>query len=175
VTHQPTPKMGDRMGDWPYIRTSTVDEFAAVFWERVAKGDGCWTWLGRTTGKGYGQITSKWFTTKSAHRIAYELANGPAGDLHVLHRCDNPPCVNPAHLFLGTNRDNIHDMLRKGRQPRIGSKNPHAKLTEAQVGTVKRMLADGWSYAAISLQTGVPRYAISAIYCGKVWRHVEAA
>jgi hypothetical protein len=88
------------------------------FWSRVALGDDreCWEWRGRTTRAGYGQTdVLNWPVL--AHRIAWVMAFGVIENgLYVLHSCDNRPCVNPAHLFLGTQKDNINDMIRKGRQ-----------------------------------------------------------
>lgn len=91
------------------------------FWSKVRKGDGCWLWTSNAHHNGYGQIAlSRNGATRQrwawAHRVAWELTNGPipAGQL-VLHRCDTPLCVNPAHLFLGTHLENIADSVRKGR------------------------------------------------------------
>ena len=89
------------------------------FWEKVdvsAGPHGCWLWIATVTNKGYGQF-SKGRVSVTAHRMSWELANGvkPPTDLFVCHRCDTPTCVNPAHLFLGTHRDNIADMVAKGR------------------------------------------------------------
>lgn len=85
------------------------------FWERVNK-DGCWRWTGATNGKGYGQVTVDG-VHYLAHRIAYSLAKGSVPDgLLVCHHCDNPICVRPSHLFVGTHRDNAHDMIKKGRR-----------------------------------------------------------
>src|SRR5687768_2203335 len=90
------------------------------FWEKVKTGDGCWPWQGGCRGKGYGQC---FFRGKphAAHRVSWMLANGdiPNG-LYVLHKCDNPPCVNPGHLFLGTQSENMIDCARKGRVATIG-------------------------------------------------------
>lgn len=87
------------------------------FYEKVQKTEGCWLWLGSITRGGYGSYTLKSYKgTTRAHRIAYLLEYGPFDPkLFVCHRCDNPPCVRPEHLFLGTRQDNTDDMMRKGR------------------------------------------------------------
>jgi hypothetical protein len=87
------------------------------FWSKVQRSDGCWLWTGASTWQGYGLIHHHGRRGMvSVHRLSWTIANGgiPAG-LQVLHRCDNPPCVNPDHLWLGTNADNIADKLAKGR------------------------------------------------------------
>lgn len=92
------------------------------FWEKVAKGDpdDCWLFLGTKNNKGYGMLQRKVAGVSGkrlAHRISFELNVGPVpADLCVLHQCDNPPCVNPRHLFLGTKKDNVDDMIAKGRK-----------------------------------------------------------
>ena len=89
------------------------------------KTDGCWVWNGATDGDGYGCFS---YAGKSyrAHRIALELDGRPPGEMFACHHCDNPSCVNPDHLFVGTNKDNMVDMVAKGRNPdRFGPKNPN--------------------------------------------------
>lgn len=88
----------------------------AKFWSRVDKSGSCWTWQGARGRGGYGRFSLA-LGTLSAHRLAYTLLVGsiPKG-MCVCHRCDNPPCVNPDHLFVGTYRDNIRDMMQKGRR-----------------------------------------------------------
>lgn len=88
------------------------------FWAKVQKAgpDDCWPWLASRMPKGYGKLGIASTTPKLAHRVSWELHYGPIPEgLFVCHRCDNPPCVNPAHLFLGTCTDNLRDMVAKGR------------------------------------------------------------
>lgn len=87
------------------------------FWSKVDKSGECWLWKSSRGPKGYGQFTVKRGSNPVlTHRLAWELTSGPIeGGLFVLHRCDNPPCCNPEHLFLGTNADNVRDMMSKGR------------------------------------------------------------
>lgn len=108
-------------------------------WTRVdiREPDECWPFLGARNAKGYGQMRVK-MRQHPAHRLAYATATGTEpGDLCVLHRCDNPPCCNPAHLFLGTHGDNNRDTAAKGRTAR-GELHHKAKLTAEQVRTIDR-------------------------------------
>jgi HNH endonuclease len=93
-------------------RVRPVDE---RFWAKVKRGPGCWEWQGYRDRKGYGRIGGG-KDSQLVHRLSWSLHHGDPGELCVLHHCDNPPCVNPDHLFLGTIQDNNADMIAKGRR-----------------------------------------------------------
>jgi hypothetical protein len=140
------------------------------FWAKVVVGLECWHWSGRRTKLGYGQFDIDG-RTRFAHRLAWSFSNGEAPrELDVLHKCDNPACVNPKHLMLGTHLDNMRDKVAKGRQPR-GEQIAHAKLTEDQVKQIK---AAGRTVPRQQMaeRFGVNRQAISNILCGRKWKHV---
>jgi hypothetical protein len=139
--------------------------------ERIPEG-GCWVWMGTTTVRGYGQIISH-NRKHYAHRASYQAFIGeiPKG-MYVCHACDNVYCVNPAHLFLGTQKQNLEDMARKGRST-IGSKNSRAKLTEEQVKSIKKLINDGWTSSAIAKNFGVTAGCIAQIKRKERWNHVN--
>lgn len=130
--------------------------------------NGCWMYIGGWNTKNYGVF---WVNGKSrtAHRVAYELYVGSIpDDLSVLHTCDNPWCINPKHLFVGTQQDNIDDMISKGRDGFIRTKNGRALLDEDDIIEIKKLL-DQFSQQHIANQFGVSRSTISAISTGRNW------
>lgn len=149
------------------------------FWNLVQKGDGCWQWLGSKTRGGYGMfgVSRPHWHNVIASRHAYTLTYGeiPSG-FDVCHRCDNPSCVNPSHLFLGTAKENMQDAARKGRMrpPRLkGEEHPHAKLTTAQVVEINRRAAAGERQASLAREFGISAVTVCQIVKGNRWVHVK--
>jgi hypothetical protein len=145
------------------------------FMKRVGKTDTCWLWLGNRTCNHTRPCL--WIEGKMvyAYRLAYELMTGPIlTGLKVLHKCDNPMCVNPAHLFLGTQEDNMHDMRRKGRSAR-GEGHPQRKLTDDQVRYIRRVYIPRhpeFGGKALGMKFGIGN--ASAVAKGRVWSHVKS-
>lgn len=159
------------------------------FWRRVDKSADCWVWTGCVDNRGYGQIsTGKTGKHIKTHRLAWELENGsiPEG-LCVCHKCDNPPCVRPDHLFLGSKADNNRDMKRKGRQafgdrapsrrnperyPR-GTGHHYAKLNESIVRDIRSRYRQGQATEfALAHEYGVSVGCVSGIVNRKSWKHI---
>lgn len=131
---------------------------------------GCWVWQKGIQSYGYGTV---WYgetrSRRLAHRVLYELHRGPIPDgLFVLHRCDNPPCVNPDHLFLGTARDNAQDCVSKGRWPSKAGMN--STLTPKAVQDIR---TSGESQKVLADRYGVSQSTISRAKNGKCWSHVK--
>jgi hypothetical protein len=144
--------------------------FEERFWKRVKKlKSGCWIWTGSRTPQGYGQfIIERAKHAAYTHRASWTYTYGPIPEgVQVLHHCDNPPCVNPQHLFLGTHCDNLNDMSQKGRR--------HTKLTEAQVIEIRTLYVHGKrgsGYSALSKKFGVTPKAVAAIVRRHFWTHI---
>jgi hypothetical protein len=161
---------------------------AVRFWEKVQKDDvndrGCWRWTGAHGEFGHGHLSicrngEQWLV--QAHRVSYWLNVGdiPFG-LWVCHHCDNPWCVNPRHLFIGTRSDNMRDCARKGRtaaqarpecMPR-GESHGMVELTEKQVRDIRAAYASGATQVQLARRYKVGQPHISSIVLRKVWRHV---
>jgi hypothetical protein len=145
------------------------------FWNKVQKRgeNDCWEWQASLcVGYGRFQVNGKLML---AHRYSWELHNGPIPEgLHVCHHCDNRRCVNPAHLFLGTDKENRHDceMKGRGRQPK-GEANGQHKLTELQVCTIRNALLEGETLVRLAIQYNVTYGLIGHIKHGRAWKHVK--
>lgn len=144
------------------------------FWDRVHRPKhGCWTWTGATNADGYGWL---WWEGRNhlAHRISWELTYGEIPEnLCVLHHCDNPPCVHPHHLWLGTRQENNQDKTRKGRAQRLkGERNGRAKLTKELVLKLREMHKEGWSSTELADKFGIPKSTTHHAISGRTWSHL---
>jgi hypothetical protein len=157
---------------------------AERFWAKVDKTGECWEWTGSVSRDGYGNfaLNATRLNRKVvlAHRLSYvlhhpltiELLDHPT--ICVCHRCDNPRCVNPSHLFLGTMADNVKDRETKGRGNQAkGEKNRHAKLTETQVREIRGLWLDGGiTQLELSNKYGILKPTINKIIRRKYWKHI---
>jgi hypothetical protein len=159
------------------------------FWEkvRIAGEQDCWLWTGAVGRHGYGNFGMKAGHTVRAHRFSYELAKGsiPSG-LVILHGCDTALCVNPAHLSVGTQRDNMRDMVTKGRAL-VGDKNPTrvnpscrvrgeghgmVRLQRSDVLEIRRRVGAGEIYRSIARDFNISTSYVSQIFHRKHWSHI---
>lgn len=173
-----------------------TESVAERLWPSVNRTAGCWEWTGPAFRGGYGRVYFRG-RTLYAHRVSWELANGRIPDgLWVLHHCDNPPCVRPDHLFLGTHADNMADMVAKGRHSSLmhpeavvrgdrhpsrtkpwtrprGERHAMARLNTEQVMEIRRRyVAGGWTQEQLGFAFGITESNISRIVRDKNWRHL---
>lgn len=165
----------------PYLRSLTDSQrelLRAKFDEgmtpRPSNPDNCWLWGKGTTTFGYGRIGmfKDYWTT---HRLSFEFFNGDIPDgLCVLHKCDNPLCNNPSHLFTGTNADNVADMVFKNRQSKLkGERNGNSKLRLKDVGVIRRMARAGVAFSDIGYAFDITPTMSRHVATGKNWPHVN--
>lgn len=154
----------------------------ARFWKHVRKSEGCWEWTGSQGRRGYGHFAYAGKCLR-AHRVSWSLVNGPIpGGRVICHRCDNPRCVRPSHLFVGTTTDNMRDASRKGRlfgqrpgdSDRIacGEHHHRAILTERSVREIRSRAAAGESVQGLATEFGVSRATASRVVSLQTWKHV---
>ena len=126
--------------------------------------------MGSRDGDGYGQVSINDKMVK-VHRFVYELTEKIPERMCVLHKCDNPSCVNPYHLFIGTHKDNSDDKVKKDRQPK-GEKNGNSKLTEQDVLDLRTMYTLGFTSGYLAGQFGINRSTVCNILKRKWWKHI---
>ena len=169
------------MHDSRLKRTGTTDDppkktLADRFWAKVDRrgAEDCWLWTAATNEHGYGVMRpggQRSGPTVKAHRVSLILAGVDIDGLVIRHSCDNPPCVNPAHLSVGTKAENSADMVARGRSPR-GSRSGASKLTERQVAEIRARQAAGELHRVLAADYGVSRVTITNLVTGKSRRHV---
>lgn len=163
-----------------YVRRTATPSFEERFWAKVDKSGACWLWTGAKAAHGYGRVQlERTRTLRGAHRVAWELTYGtiPEGEGYhgwcVCHHCDNPSCVNPEHLFLGTQRDNVRDMVEKGRKVKSagrGERHWSARLTREQVIAARGMHTLGITMDSIANAWGVGIWSLRDAVKGRSWR-----
>lgn len=163
------------------IRSGAVVPQEDRFWAKVTKGgpNECWIWTGALNEHGYGVMRpagQRMGPSLKVHRYAAQLAGMDITGRVVRHKvCDNPPCVNPSHLTVGTQGDNINDCVSKGRNNR-GVRNAHAKLTDAEVIEIRTRYAFGDVFMRqLGDEYGVSQGAIQRVIAGTTWKHVRSA
>ena len=142
-----------------------------VFWKNVKRTKGCWIWIGAKHPKGYGFF--RLGEPYRSHRFSWMLFHGRIPkDMSVLHKCDNPPCVNPKHLYLGTYKDNARD-TSASRHWMYGSKNNKSKLLEKQVLEIRSKLANGAKNVDLAKKYGITSCQISRIKLRQDWKYLK--
>jgi hypothetical protein len=156
------------------------DSVEERFWDKVDKQleSGCWEWQGALNGNGYGNL-SVYGRCVLAHRFSYELKNGETKN-HILHKCHNPKCVNPQHLYEGDQRDNINDMIeanrgsnRNGGNNYMGEKSNLSDLSKENVIEIKRRYKNGEYPSSIVDDFDVTIKAIEKICYERTWTHIQ--
>ena len=164
-----------RAGKLP-IGTRARGTITERFWSLVQPVDGCWNWAGNTGGKGYGRIGAGGRGGKYllAHRVSYEIHHGAiAPGMVVMHKCDNPSCVNPDHLRLGTTAENVKDAYEKRRKVspfKLGADHHGSVLTEAKVRFIRDNPALPLRHLAALC--GCASTTVSQVRSGKTWKHI---
>lgn len=145
------------------------------FWSKVRKSeetDGCWLWTASLHTEGYGHFGLRGRIVR-AHRVSWEIANGvtvPDG-MKLCHTCDNPPCVRPDHLFIGTDAENAKDKVRKGRSPR-GEEAPKVRLTNDSVQRIVELRRQGVPRKDVARLSDIDPSVITRIMSGQIWSHI---
>jgi hypothetical protein len=158
-------------------RVTTRRPYIERFLEKTIfePASGCWLWGGQLKGEGYGRFKVTRAIQTTAHRMAWLLFHGAIGDMFVCHKCDNPTCVNPDHIYLGTHTDNMRDKRMRDRSiniPRPGEKHHNAKLTTAEVLEMRKLREAGWRYAHLGQRYGVSLSQTRRICLRERWAHV---
>jgi len=166
-------KFADKSRPLTKVNASSCLPMPERFYSKLIFGSSdCWIWRGHVDDIGYGRFPFD--GENKAHRVSYKLHSGqiPYG-MFVMHKCDNRQCVNPQHLILGTQRDNMQDMKRKGRgksNPQYGECNPMAKLTSEKVDQIRIECLSGRRQCDVAKEFGVSNMTVSRIIRKETWK-----
>lgn len=151
-------------------RSSYEDEMKEKLLSNIQEVNGCWEWQGARHKQGYGHFPYK-RSVQLAHRISWRLFNGeiPRG-MNVCHKCDNTSCVNPEHLFLGTQIQNMRDMFKKKRKNHQGENHPRVKLTQQQVLEIREMIKNGFTQEEVCRKYGITNGHVGSIRHRRTWK-----
>jgi hypothetical protein len=165
----------------PETQKAPTPKLVYRFWKYTRSGDGCWEWTGALSKAGYGVLSFQ-RRTVYAHRLSYEIHFGPIPEGRlVCHHCDNPACVNPSHLYAGTERDNARDMVNRGRDRHVippvserarGEVHVRSKLTEVSVLEIRNRFAAGENAVSLAREFGMTKSGIAQVTRGITWKHV---
>lgn len=166
-----------RRGGNPHIKSqiekTPTERFFESF-EKLSTTD-CWEWTSYKANFGYGKLRANGREVR-AHRFSYEYFVGPIPNgLCVLHKCDNPPCVNPKHLYIGTKRDNARDMIERGRAyqpPTQGEYNSQAKLHDGDIHVIRYLVECGLKQTHVANFLGISKHQVNSIVHKRSWAHV---
>ena len=171
-------QVGEQRGRWVFGVDMNAEK---RFWDKVDKSGDCWDWRGAVTDRGYGHF---WDGNKKvrSHRFVYTLLMGFIPDgMYVCHHCDNPGCVKPSHLFLGTQRDNIQDSIAKGRFKFVfgtyvldtkGENNGNSRLCENDVHEIRRLCSLGVKRTLVAKMWRISRRHVKSIVLRTRWKHI---
>ena len=169
--------MQGRRPKWAWIDLTPSERIARLMKKVIKRPDGCWEWTAERFKNVYGQVCIRFGPSNTkyclAHRLMWELHNGPLGNKKALHKCDHPWCIRPSHLFKGTTLDNALDMHRKGRaNPAYGERSGNAKLTASKVRAMRLAHSKGAKHRELAARFGVSQKQVSVIINRIQWGHI---
>lgn len=180
VSHPPSQASKGRFCSVSCAKRHEAKDWKARFWSKVsvAGPEECWDWIGAKTSNGYARMIIEGKSvmgSRVSYMIAHDLDEFPEG-LHALHHCDRPICVNPSHIFTGTDRDNLYDSMEKGRARSGGRKGEDQhlhKLTEDDVREIRRATSAGIQQKVLAERYGVHRDTIRNVMIGRTWAWLD--
>jgi hypothetical protein len=170
--------MRGRRPNYAWVDLSDRERIERIMRKVRKRSDGCWEWVGKRFKNGYGQMCISVKLRKKryflVHRLMWALRTGASpGRLHILHKCDRPWCVRLSHLFIGTAKDNVRDMVSKNRQRWMyGERSPKAKLTRQDVVAIRQLASKGELHRVLAARFHVSKKQITTVVNRRQWKHL---